>query len=98
MNSSRKWFFLEENNKVVAATIIEKLAPTKSKEAAALEADSEDALRIAAIEAVSSYGTENNKSGGDRDESKIRVAKIKASQACRKLRAAGYDDITCNNF
>ena len=90
--------FLSENSKTIAEPIANTLDPEKRKEAKAAEQDNEDALRIAVIEAIATYDTENAKEGTERDESKIKVAKIKASQACRKLQAAGYDDVSCIGF
>lgn len=87
--------FLSEKNKEISEPILEVIDPSKRKAAKAAEADTEDTLRVAAIEAVADYDTEDAKTGAARDEAKLRIAKIKAKQACRKLKAAGYEDISC---
>ena len=90
--------YLGENSTKIAKPIAEAVDPSKRETAKVATQDKEVTLRIAAIEAAASHEAEEDKTGNDRNESKIRVTKIKASQACRKLRAAGYDDVMCLGY
>jgi hypothetical protein len=87
--------YLSENKESIAAPIVSAIDPKAKATAAATAADAEDTLRIAAINAVAIHDVEKAKVGADKNEVTIRVALITATQACRKLRAAGYDDIAC---
>lgn len=87
--------FLSENSTKIAEPIIEQLDPAKRQAAAATAADAEDDLRVKALEAAAAYNLENAKTGDERNELAIRVAQIRAEQACRKLRAEGYEDVVC---
>ena len=87
--------YLVDNSATIAKPQVDQLDPVKREAIKATEDDQADSLRIAAIEAVAAHSAEEAKTGKERDEAKIGVAEIKAAQACRKLRAAGYDDVTC---
>jgi hypothetical protein len=90
--------YLADNSAKIAPPLAEALDPTKRATAKAAEKDSDDILLITAVEAVASHQDEDAKLGNDRSESKIQVTKIKANQACRKLRAAGHDDVLCIGY
>lgn len=93
---------ISENSDEIAKPILDEIDPTKR--AAAAKADAAEAsaataqaatLRVSAIELVAAYNTEKNKSDADRDEIKVRVAKIKAIEACRKLDEANLFEADC---
>jgi len=90
--------YLSNNNEDIAKPFFDELDPATQRSESATEADNEDTLRIAAITAVSNYRKSAATEGEDRNETTIRVDRIKAEQACRKLRAAGYADIDCVGF
>ncbi|MGY6449924.1 hypothetical protein [Vibrio parahaemolyticus] len=90
--------YLSESNKTIAGEIAPELNPIQREAAKAKQADVEDTLRITAIDAVAAYEEEEEKTGAERSASKVRTTKIKASQACRKLRAIGQDDVVCVGF
>ena len=90
--------FISGKSSDIAQPIFDAIDPATKDKAASAELDNEDALRIAAIEAVGNFDSEDAKATPERDEVKIRIAKIKAEQACRKLRAAGHDDVSCVGF
>ena len=87
-----------KNSTEITNPIYEAIDPGTRSTAAITAQTSDDTLRIAAIEAVTAYTAENAKTGIDRSDAKIRVAKIKADAACRGLRNGGFDDIICLGF
>lgn len=90
--------YIAENNSTIAAPIVNRLDPNTRAAAKVAAADEDDTLRVAALTAIEAYNTENAKTGNDRSELNIRIKRIGASQACRKLRTAGFDDVTCLEF
>ena len=90
--------FISKNSTEITNPIYEAIDPGTRSTAAITAQTSDDTLRIAAIEAVTAYTAENAKTGIDRSDAKIRVAKIKADAACRGLRNGGFDDIICLGF
>ena len=90
--------FIAENNETIGKPIFESIDPNTQKTANVAAEDNEDTLRIAAIEAIANFQIEDAKLGTERSDSNIRVAQIKAQQACRKLRAEGHEDLDCVGF
>jgi hypothetical protein len=82
---------LAANAKDLSTPISDALNPEKRATAAATEADNQDTLRIAAINAA----TDLQKAKDAKDPNGLRIAQIKAAAACRKLEAAGYADPAC---
>lgn len=82
---------LAANAKDLSGPIADQLDPQKRATAAATEADNQDTLRIAAINAA----TDLQKAKDAKDPAGLRIAQIKAAAACRKLEAAGYADPAC---
>ena len=78
--------FLSDKSEAIAKPIAAEFDP----KAAQAELDSEDALRISAVNDVDGYVKAKGAGGAA-----LRVAQIKAQASCRKLEAAGYADPVC---
>jgi|GEM_PF-3386211 len=90
--------FISENASSFAEPIANELDPSKQKEAASAEASKSAELRASAIELVDAYRTEDAKVGTERSEAKVKVARIKAIEACRKLEEASLFEVDCLGY
>lgn len=90
--------FLSGNSEKLAEPLFNEFDPATRRAAKATEADAKDTLSIAAIEAVAAHVKAKATTGDDRDEVVIRTSEIKAKQACRKLKDAGYNEVDCLGY
>ncbi|MBO6690317.1 MAG: hypothetical protein JJ919_17760 [Henriciella sp.] len=93
---------ISDNAEKIAKPVLDEVDPVKRKEsakadaaAASAEAAQAATLRVSAIELVAAYNVENAKVAPERNEIKVRVAKIKAAEACRKLDEANLFEADC---
>ena len=90
--------YLTASKATIAKPFFDEIDPATREATATSSADSKDTLRISAIEAVATHKAAEAKTGEDRSETGIRVAKIKAEQACRKLNANGQFEADCVGY
>jgi hypothetical protein len=85
--------FLTDNADKISEPIVNELDPAARKAAAKTAATEEQALRIAVIEAVEAWQT--TEANADATAGQKRVKKLQAEGACRALRDAKLDDVSC---
>lgn len=85
--------FLTENADKISEPIINEIDPAARKAAARTAVTEAQSLRIAAIEAVETWQT--TEANADATPGQRRVKKLQAEGACRALRDAKLDDVSC---
>lgn len=85
--------FLTDNADAISKPIVDRLDPEKRAAAKETAATQEQALRIAAIEAVEAW--QEAEADAEVSAGQKRIKKMKAASACRALRNEDFDDEVC---